>query len=291
MRIPELYKQKKPVYSFEIFPPKKIGNLDSIYKTVEDLAHLKPDFISVTFGAGGKNRDTLTGEIASTIRDRFNIESMAHVTCINSSREQVTKIIDDLNDRGIENVMALRGDINEETGPLGVFSHANELAVEIQKANADLQIMGACYPEGHYEQDSIEEDIENLKYKIGAGVKGLVTQLFFDNEKFYEFIEMVRDAGIDVPVSAGIMPITNKRQIERTVALSGSSMPKKFTNMIAKYENDPEGLFDAGIDYAVYQARDLIEHGVDGVHIYTMNNADVAKGVTAQLSDILPERG
>ena len=291
MKIPELYEKKKPVYSFEIFPPKKIGNLESIYSTVENLAHLEPDFISVTFGAGGKTKDTLTGEIASNIRDSYGIESMAHITCINSSKEQVTRIIEDLNDRGICNVMALRGDINEETGPVGEFAHANELAIEIQKADSDIQIMGACYPEGHYEQDDIDEDIENLKYKIGAGVKGLVTQLFFDNEKFYEFMERLRSAGITVPVSAGIMPITNKRQIERVVALSGSSMPKKFTNMIAKYENDPEGLFEAGIDYAVYQIRDLIEHGVDGIHLYTMNNAEVAKGVTAKIADLLPERG
>ena len=291
MQIPELFEKKKPVYSFEIFPPKKIGNLDKIYNTVENLAHLEPDFISVTFGAGGKTKDTLTGEIASTIRDRFGIESMAHVTCINSSKQQVERIIEDLNDRGIENVMALRGDINEETGPVGEFSHANELAIEIQKIDDNINIMGACYPEGHYEQESLDEDIENLKYKIGAGVRGLVTQLFFDNEKFYDFVERVRAAVITVPISAGIMPITNKRQIERTVALSGSSLPKKFTNMIAKYEDDPEGLFDAGIDYAVYQIRDLIQHGVDGIHLYTMNNAKVAEGVTAKIADLLPERG
>lgn len=291
MQIPELFEKKKPVYSFEIFPPKKIGNLNNIYNTVEDLAHLEPDFISVTFGAGGKTKDTLTGEIASTIRDRFGIESMAHVTCINSSKQQVERIIEDLNDRGIENVMALRGDINEETGPVGEFSHANELAIEIQKIDDNINIMGACYPEGHYEQESLDEDIENLKYKIGAGVRGLVTQLFFDNAKFYDFVERVRAAGITVPISAGIMPITNKRQIERTVALSGSSLPKKFTNMIAKYEDDPEGLFDAGIDYAVYQIRDLIQHGVDGIHLYTMNNAKVAEGVTAKIADLLPERG
>ena len=291
MQIPELFEKKKPVYSFEIFPPKKIGNLDNIYSTVENLAHLEPDFISVTFGAGGKTKDTLTGEIASTIRDRFGIESMAHVTCINSSKQQVERIIEDLNDRGIENVMALRGDINEETGPVGEFSHANELAIEIQKIDDNINIMGACYPEGHYEQESLDEDIENLKYKIGGGVKGLVTQLFFDNAKFYDFVERVRAAGITVPISAGIMPITNKRQIERTVALSGSSLPKKFTNMIAKYEDDPEGLFDAGIDYAVYQIRDLIQHGVDGIHLYTMNNAKVAEGVTAKIADLLPERG
>jgi methylenetetrahydrofolate reductase (NADPH) len=197
-----------------------------------------------------------------------------------------------LRDAKIENIMALRGDIVPGEDIKREFAHANELAIEIQrKSRGELEIMGACYPEGHYEANSLEEDIQNLKYKIGAGVSGLVTQLFFDNQKFYDFVEKVRAAGITVPISAGIMPITNKRQIERTVALSGSSLPKKFTNMIAKYEDDPDGLFDAGIEYAVFQIRDLIEHGVDGIHLYTMNNAKVAQGVTEKIADLLPERG
>lgn len=291
MKIPELFEKKKPVYSFEIFPPKKIDNIEKVYNTVDGLAHLKPDFISVTFGAGGKQKDTLTGEIASNIKNKYGIESMAHLTCINSTKEQLRNIIEDLDEKGIENVMALRGDINEETGPLGDYSHANELAVEVQKIDDKIQIMGACYPEGHYEAQDLDEDVENLKYKIGAGAKALITQLFFDNEKFYEFIAKVRDAGIDVPISAGIMPITNKSQIERTVELSGSSLPKPFTNMIARYEDDPEGLYEAGIDYAVGQIRDLIEHGVDGIHLYTMNNPKVAEAVTERIADLLDDRG
>lgn len=287
MKIPELYQRKKPVYSFEIFPPKKTDNIEKIYSTVDGLAHLEPDFISVTFGAGGQTKDTLTGEIASNIKNKFGIESMAHLTCINSTKEQVRTVLKDLDDKGIENIMALRGDINEETGPLGEYHHSNELAIEVQKIDDKIQIMGACYPEGHYESDSLDEDIENLKYKIGAGVRGLITQLFFDNGKFYEFLDKARAAGIDVPISAGIMPITNKRQIERTVALSGSSLPKEFTNMIARYEDDPDGLFDAGIDYAVDQIRDLIEHDVDGIHLYTMNNPRVAAEVTEKIQDLL----
>lgn len=290
MKIPELYNDRKFVYSFEIFPPKKMDNIDKVYSTVDGLAHLEPDFISVTFGAGGKCKDTLTGEIASTIKNKHGIETMAHLTCINSTKEQVRTILKDLDERGIENVMALRGDINEETGPLGEFQHANELAVEVQKIDDRIQILGACYPEGHYESDDLDEDIENLKYKIGAGAKALITQLFFDNSLFYDFIDKVRNAGIDVPVSAGIMPITNRNQIKRTVELSGSSLPKSFTNMIAKYENDPEGLFDAGIEYATEQIRDLIEHGVDGIHLYTMNNAEVAERITENISDLLKDR-
>lgn len=290
MKIPELYNDRKFVYSFEIFPPKKMDNIDKVYSTVDGLAHLEPDFISVTFGAGGKCKDTLTGEIASTIKNKHGIETMAHLTCINSTKEQVRTILKDLDERGIENVMALRGDINEETGPLGEFQHANELAVEVQKIDDRIQILGACYPEGHYESDDLDKDIENLKYKIGAGAKALITQLFFDNSLFYDFIDKVRNAGIDVPVSAGIMPITNRNQIKRTVELSGSSLPKSFTNMIAKYENDPEGLFDAGIEYATEQIRDLIEHGVDGIHLYTMNNAEVAERITENISDLLKDR-
>ena len=290
MKIPELYNERKFVYSFEIFPPKKMDNIDKVYSTVDGLAHLEPDFISVTFGAGGKCKDTLTGEIASTIKNKHGIETMAHLTCINSTKEQVRTILQDLDERGIENVMALRGDINEETGPLGEFQHANELAVEVQKIDDRIQILGACYPEGHYERDDLDKDIENLKYKIGAGAKALITQLFFDNSLFYDFIDKVRNAGIDVPVSAGIMPITNRNQIKRTVELSGSSLPKSFTNMIAKYENDPEGLFDAGIEYATEQIRDLIEHGVDGIHLYTMNNAEVAERITENISDLLKDR-
>lgn len=290
MKIPELYNDRKFVYSFEIFPPKKMDNIDKVYSTVDGLAHLEPDFISVTFGAGGKCKDTLTGEIASTIKNKHGIETMAHLTCINSTKEQVRTILKDLDERGIENVMALRGDINEETGPLGEFRHANELAVEVQKIDDRIQILGACYPEGHYESDDLDKDIENLKYKIGAGAKALITQLFFDNSLFYDFIDKVRNAGIDVPVSAGIMPITNRNQIKRTVELSGSSLPKSFTNMIAKYENDPEGLFDAGIEYATEQIRDLIEHGVDGIHLYTMNNAEVAERITENISDLLKDR-
>lgn len=236
MKIPELYDKKKFVYSFEVFPPKKQDNIDKIYKTVDGLAYLEPDFISVTYGAGGKKHDTLTGEIAQNIKKKTDNEAMAHLTCINSTKKQLCTVLRDLENRGIEkNNMALRGDISEESGPLGVFKHANELAIEIQKINDNIQILGACYPEEHYESNDLPHDIGNLKYKIGAGVKALITQLFFDNTKFYIFMDRVNKAEINVPISAGIMPITNKNQIERTVSLSGSSLPKRFTNMIARY--------------------------------------------------------
>lgn len=288
MRIPELFEKKKPVFSLEIFPPKKKASIDTIYDTVEKLTVCKPDFISVTYGAGGNMADNSTCEIASNIKKRHGIESVAHLTCVNSSREDVKEMIGRFQAANIKNVLALRGDIVPDQPIQTDFAHANELAIEIQrKCNDDLEILGACYPEGHYESKSLDEDIHNLKYKIGAGVKVLITQLFFDNRKFYEFIGKARMMGIKVPVSAGIMPIVNKRQIERTVALSGASLPREFSRMIGLYEHDEDGLFDAGIDYAVGQIRDLISNGVDGIHLYTMNNPEVAKRVHEAIKDIL----
>ena len=288
MIIPELFEKKKPVFSLEIFPPKRKANIDTIYDTVEQLAVCEPDFISVTYGAGGNIADNSTCEIASNIKKKYGIETAAHLTCVNSSREDVKEMIGRFQAADIENVLALRGDIVPDQEIKKDFAHSNELAIEIQrKCNDDIDILGACYPEGHYESRSLDEDIQNLKYKIGAGVKVLITQLFFDNQLFYEFVGKARMLGIKVPISAGIMPIVNSRQIERTVALSGASLPHDFTKMIGLYENDPEGLFEAGIEYAVNQIRDLITNGVDGIHLYTMNNPKVALKVHEAIKDLL----
>lgn len=288
MRISEMFASKKPVFSLEIFPPKKQANIDTIYDTVAELAALKPDFISVTYGAGGNMADNSTCEIASNIKKNHGIEGVAHLTCVNSSREDVKEMIGRFHQADIKNVLALRGDIVPDQPRKNDFTHANELAIEIQrKCNDDLDILGACYPEGHYESKSLDEDIHNLKYKIGAGANVLITQLFFDNKCFYEFLGKARQMGIKVPISAGIMPIVNSRQIERTVALSGASLPTEFTKMISTYEYDPEGLFEAGIQYAVDQIRDLITNGVDGIHLYTMNNPKVALRVYDAIKDLL----
>ena len=288
MRISEMFANKKPVFSLEIFPPKKQANIDTIYETVAELAALKPDFISVTYGAGGNMADNSTCEIASNIKKNHGIEGVAHLTCVNSSREDVKEMIGRFQQADIKNVLALRGDIVLDQPRKDDFAHANELAIEIQrKCNDDLDILGACYPEGHYESKSLDEDIHNLKYKIGAGANVLITQLFFDNKCFYEFLGKARQMGIKVPISAGIMPIVNSRQIERTVALSGASLPPEFTKMISTYEHDPEGLFEAGIQYAVDQIRDLIKNGVDGIHLYTMNNPKVALRVYEKIKDLL----
>ncbi len=292
MRISDIYAKRgaegKPVFSLEVFPPKRKKNKDSIDQAVEKLQVTGPDFISVTYGQGGSIADNSTCEIASTIKDNYGIETVAHLTCINSTREDVEVMIDRFNNASIENVMALRGDIVPGEDIKREFMHANELAIEIQRKCWDsLDILGACYPEGHYESKSLESDIQNLKYKIGAGVTVLITQLFFDNEKFYKFMELVREGGIEVPVAAGIMPIVKASQIEKTVQLSGASLPHAFTAMIAEYEHDPEGLYQAGIEYAVKQCRDLIEHGVQGIHIYTMNDPVVAIKVWEGIKDLL----
>ncbi|MBQ0079377.1 MAG: methylenetetrahydrofolate reductase [NAD(P)H] [Eubacterium sp.] len=287
MKIPELFERKKPVFSFEILPPKKEASVSTIFETVKGLTECDPDFISVTYSAGGSQNNELTCEIAARIKHEFYIEPVAHLTCMNSSKLDVRIMIERFIDAEIENVMALRGDTvagKEQTD----FKHANELAIELQRRCADrIDILGACYPEGHSESKSLEEDIHNLKYKLGAGTKVLISQLFFDNDKFYSYLGKCRNLGINVPISAGIMPIVKKQQIDRTVALSGASLPPEFQKMIAVYGDDPQGLYNAGIEYAINQARDLIINGVDGVHLYTMNNADVARRVHDGIKDLL----
>ena len=288
MKIPELFEQKKPVFSFEIFPPKRESNIDNIYRTVEGLTECRPDFISVTYGAGGTSSNYLTCDIAARIKHEYGIEPLAHLTCVNSSKLDVRIMIERFIDANIENVMALRGDIIPDMERQNDFEHANDLAIELQrKCQERIEILGACYPEGHYQSKSIDEDIQTLKYKIGAGVKVLITQLFFDNDKFYSYVGKARNMGIKVPITAGIMPIVKKSQIEKTIKLSGSSIPDDFAAMIEKYQDNPEALYDAGIDYAVRQARDLIMNGTDGIHIYTMNNADVARRVHSGVKDLL----
>ena len=292
MKIPEIFRKKKedgkPVFSLEVFPPKRKKNKDSIYEAVETLKVTDPDFISVTYGAVGNIADNSTCDIAANIKKNWGIETVAHLTCINSTREDVKVMLDRFRESSIENVMALRGDIVPGEEIRREFAHANELAIEIQRqCHDDIEILGACYPEGHYQSRGLEEDIQNLKYKIGAGAKVLISQLFFDNMKFYGFISRLRDSGINVPVSAGIMPIVKSSQIEKTVQLSGASLPHEFTEMIARYEHDREGLYEAGIEYSVRQCRDLIEHNVDGVHIYTMNDPVVAIRVHEGIKDLL----
>lgn len=276
MHIIDIFNKKKFVFSFEIFPPKTTSSIDTIYKTLESLSDLRPDYISVTYGAGGGSNQNKTKEISSLIKNKYGIEALAHLTCIRSKREEIKHILKELKDEGIENILALRGDIPLEEEVKGDFQYASDLAEFINKTDY-FDIGGTCYPEGHTDCINLEQDVKNLKYKIDAGVTHLTTQLFFDNNDFYKFLDLARKYNINVPIQAGIMPITNKNQIERIATLSGSKIPEKYFRMMNKFENDKEAMADAGIAYATEQIIDLIVTGVDGVHLYTMNNPYVAR--------------
>ena len=286
MKIPELFRSGKTVFSFEIFPPKKDGSIDTVYKTLDGLSDLRPDFISVTFGAGGSAAGASTSEIAGLIKRKYNTESIAHLTCVNMTKDEIDRQIEDFREQGIENVLALRGDINPEIPPKKDFLHASDL-ISYMKERSDLSFSGACYPEGHVECDSIEKDIENLKIKVDAGASHLISQLFFDNEVFYRFLEKARAAGINAPIEAGIMPCVNAKQIQRMVGMCGASLPPKFTKMIARYENNPEAMRSAGIAYAVDQIIDLCANGVDGIHLYTMNSPTIARKIAESVSSVI----
>ena len=286
MKIASLYGKGRTVLSFEIFPPKKTSGIETIYSTIEELSDLKPDYISVTYGAGGNPADTSTRDIASLIKNRYGIEAMAHLTCVNNTKAEVTAVLDSFKEAGIENILALRGDINPDIPPKTDFRYASEL-VSFIKEQGDFGVSGACYPEGHVEAESLTADILNLRKKVDAGVQSLVTQLFFENSMFYDFREKMAIAGISVPVSVGIMPVTNKQQFVRMVAMCGASLPQKFVKMVQKYDTRPEALIDAGIAYAADQIADLLSNGVDGVHIYTMNNPYVARKIVGIIGKLL----
>ena len=290
MKISSIYKNKKRVFSLEVFPPKKNGSADSIYDTLAGLSGIKPDFISVTYGAGGNVADKTTAEIAGLIKKDYGTESMAHLTCVATGEDDAREILRTFSEYGIENVLALRGDVSPERAPAGRFSHASDLAEYIRQ-NGDFDIGGACYPEVHTEAASAEEDIRNLKIKTEAGVTFLISQLFFDTPVFFAFLERARAAGINVPVSAGIMPVLNAKQIERMVTLCGASIPKELARMMSKYADEPDELRARGIDYAVRQICALAEGGVDGIHLYTMNKPDVANQIFASVKDLFASDG
>lgn len=289
MKISELFKSGKPVLSFEVFPPKKDSSVESITAAIDELAQLKPAYISVTYGAGGNTANTFTRDIAAHIKNDCGIEAMAHITCVNNSKEEVLTVMDSFAEAGIENILALRGDINPNVPPKTDFRHASELITFIRSDPKydNIGISGACYPEGHTESDSLAADILNLRKKVEAGAEELITQLFFDNAFFYDFREKSVIAGINVPISAGIMPVTSKSQIERMVTMCGASLPQKFVRMVTKYESRPEALIDAGIAYAADQITDLLSNGADGIHIYTMNNPYVARRIVEIVGKLL----
>lgn len=291
MYIKNIFSSKKPVISFEVFPPQKDYSIDSIYKTIDELAPLNPDYISVTYGAGGNSASkNKTVEIASIIKNKYDIEALAHLTCIGSTKDEVNDVLKALKENDIKNVLALRGDLPQDPNfkfpsPLH-FRYALDLIEEIKK-QGDFCIGAACYPEGHIECENFDKDIKNLRQKVDAGSDFLISQLFFDNNFFYDFREKANVEGIKVPIEVGIMPVINSRQIRRIASLCGAHIPEKFEKIVDKYIDKPEALKDAGIAYATEQIIDLLSSGVDGIHIYTMNNPEVAKRIVSNIFSIV----
>ncbi|MBQ6181235.1 MAG: methylenetetrahydrofolate reductase [Ruminococcus sp.] len=285
MKTSELFEQR-PVFSLEVFPPKPDADESVIYQTLEQLSDIKPDFISVTYGAGGGKNGCKTIQIASDIQNRYGVESVAHLPCIGLTKTQARDILDRMHEAGIENILALRGDRTDGSDSAGDFRHASDLISFINE-HYDFNIIAACYPEVHPESTGAVDDLKWLRYKVDCGADHLITQLFLDNSYFYDFREKACIAGIDAPIEAGIMPVTNKRQIERMVKLCGVELPKKFVRVLEKYEHNETALRDAGIAYAIDQITDLIAEGVDGIHLYTMNNPYVAHRIYEAVQSLI----
>lgn len=276
--------------SFEVFPPKTSNTYDSVKSATEEIAKLSPSFMSVTYGAGGGTSE-YTLEMAKTIKENYGVSSIAHLTCISSTRETVRDMIQRFVDADIENIMALRGDIpadkiNDDRSAWA-YHYATDLIADIKSINRDFCIGGACYPEIHPESENQKEDIMHLKEKVDAGCDFLTTQMFFDNNLLYNFLYKIREAGICVPVIAGVMPITNAKQVERAKKLSGSFMPQRFMSLLDAFGKRPDAMKQAGIAYATDQIIDLYANGITHVHVYSMNNPDVARKIKENLSEIL----
>lgn len=289
MKIAELLKKETLSLSFEVFPPKTETAFESVKSATEEIAKLRPSFMSVTYGAGG-GTSKYTLNIAKNIKELYGVPTLAHLTCVSSSKETVRQKISELKNAGIENVMALRGDIPADMQDADKsqweYHHAVELVRELKNAG-DFCIGGACYPEIHPESVNQKEDILHLKEKVDAGCDFLTTQMFFDNNLFYNFLYKIREAGITVPVIAGIMPITGANQVARAIQLSGSFMPQRFKSLVDKFGNDPLAMTQAGIAYATDQIIDLYANGIKNVHVYTMNKPHIARKIQENLSDIL----
>ncbi len=289
MKLTEIFAKNKYSLSFEVFPPKTFDLYDGVRAATEEIAKLAPSFMSVTYGAGG-GTSKYTLSIAKRIREECGVESLAHLTCVSSTRETVAERIADVKAAGVENIMALRGDIPKELENADrsrwAYRHAVELVREIKEVG-DFCVGGACYPEVHPESANQREDIRFLKEKVDAGCDFLTTQMFFDNNLLYNFLYKLREAGVTVPVVAGIMPITNAKQVERAIKLSGSFMPQRFKTIVDKFGADPEAMKQAGIAYATDQIVDLFANGITNVHVYSMNKPDVAAQISKNLSQIV----
>ncbi|MBQ1894762.1 MAG: methylenetetrahydrofolate reductase [Clostridiales bacterium] len=286
MKLTEIYSKQERVLSFEIFPPKHDEELKNIDATLEILCDLKPAYISVTFGAGGSSNNNKTIALARKIKEQYGVEPVVHLTCLPYDKAEIDEFCRRIEEAGIENILALRGDVNPNFTPKGVFNHASEL-IEYIKPRTDLCIAGACYPENHPDSEDTVAEMRNLRKKVDAGAEVLLSQLFFDNSMFYSFIQNTRVAGIDVPVTPGIMPCLSAATIKRMVTTCGASLPEKFERIIHRYEDNKEALFDAGLYYAVSQIIDLLTHDCDGIHLYTMNNPVAARRICDAIRNII----
>ncbi|MGL5822272.1 MAG: methylenetetrahydrofolate reductase [NAD(P)H] [Sarcina sp.] len=286
MNIREVFEKKELVLSFEVFPPKASSPIDVIYKTLDELKGLSPDFISVTYGAGGNSKDNRTAEIAGLIKNKYSIEPLAHLTCINSTKNEIMEVLEGLKEKNIENVLALRGDVPKGEFLRGDYKYSSDLISSVKEFGG-FNIAGACYPEGYTKQEQIETHVKMLLRKKEEGASHLISQLFFNNDDFYKFIDCTNKNNLDIPIQAGIMPVLNRKQIERIVSMCGAKFPRKFMKIVERYDHDQIALRDAGIAYAVEQIIDLASSDVDGIHLYTMNNAYVAKRISESVSSII----
>lgn len=286
MKIREILAQGRPTISFEVFPPKKEADYQSVEAAALKIAGLRPDFMSVTYGAGG-GTSRYTVEIAARIQKERGVNALAHLTCVTSTREKVHSVLREMRENGIENVLALRGDIPADGRVETDYRYASELIREIRQTDPELCIGAACYPEGHVESVNKTADIEHLKEKVDAGCDFVTTQMFFDNNILYNYLYRIRERGITVPVLAGIMPVTNAKQIARICSMSGTYLPSRFKAIVDRFGDRPAAMQQAGIAYATEQIIDLIANGVNGIHIYSMNRPDVAERIRNSLSEIL----
>lgn len=286
MKISEIYKEKGKSLSFEIFPPKKDSELKNIDETLAVLCELKPDFISVTFGAGGSSNCNRTIELAKKIKREYHVEPVVHLTCLHYNKAEINEFAKILTAEGIQNILALRGDKNPNIQEKEDFEHASDL-IRFLKPQIDFCFLGACYPECHPESGNRIREMKYLKEKVDAGAEVLLSQLFFDNEQFFRFHESCRIADINVPVIPGIMPVINASQIKRMVTMCGATFPERFQKIICRYETNKEALFDAGMSYALSQIIDLLVSDIDGIHLYTMNNPFVARRICEGIRNII----
>lgn len=285
MKISDILKEDRVTLTYEVFPPRAGDTYAAVVEKARTISALRPAFMSVTYRAGGDTSD-YTVELASDISGRFGVESLAHLTCVSSTRQQVADVLVKLREHGVQNILALRGDIPPEGPTAHDYAYASELVRDI-KAQGDFCVGGACYPEGHPEAGGKAADIEHLKEKVDAGCEFLITQMFFDNSIFYNFLYRIRERGIDVPVVAGIMPVTNAKQVKRITQLSGNYLPEKFKAVVDRFGGDPAAMRQAGVAYATGQIIDLIANGVNHIHVFTMNKPEVAQGIHASLSELL----